>query len=126
MARPIRTEPTTLQRELLGLIAREVAAGQPSPSFPELAKAIGARSPGSTRYNCVGLEGMGLLGRTGAADRFYVPTSAGWHLLGMEPPPGSPSPATSTESAIVGAVREAFAASEPLPPRVLAAMAEVA
>lgn len=126
MARPIRTEPTALQRTLLGLIAREVAAGQPSPSFPELAKEIGARSPGSTRYNCVGLESMGLLGRTGAADRFYVPTAEGWRLLGMEPPVGSPSPAMSPESAIVDAVREAFAASEPLPPRVLAAMAEVA
>lgn len=124
LARPTHTEPTARQRIILELVASRVAAGEPSPSLPEMAEAAGFASNGAVRYAAVSLEGLGLLARTDAVDRFYVLTAAGWKKLGMVPPVDAPRPAVSPEQRLVDAVREAAADGEPLPLRVLAAMAE--
>lgn len=126
MARPTHTEPTARQRLILELVASRVAAGEPSPSLPEMAEAAGFSSNGAVRYAAVSLEGLGLLARTDAVDRFYVLTVAGWEKLGLAVPDDAPRPAVSPERVIADAVHEAIAAGETLPDRVVAAAIEVA
>lgn len=124
MARPTHTEPTARQRLILELVASRVAAGEPSPSLPEMAEVAGFASNGATRYAAVSLEGLGLLARTDAVDRFYVPTVAGWEKLGLVPPPDAPQPAASPERVIADAVHKAIADGKSLPDEVVAAALE--
>lgn len=126
MARTLSTEPTPPQVKILEAIARDVASGKPSPTHADLARLFTSTGPaGVLRHHLLTLERLGLLGRTGANARFYVPTAGGWARAGIVPPAGVPLP-LPPDAPIATAVREAFAAGEPLPPRVLAVLEAVA
>ena len=124
MARALSTEPSPRQIAMLRVIALAVADGMPAPSHVALAKACGFSNPGSTRCHLAALERFGLLGRTAANARFFVPTARGWQLAEVTPPADVPA-LLPADAPIAAAVREAFAAGEPLPPRVVAAIEAV-
>ena len=122
MGRPLSTEPSARQLAILRRIAQAVADGEVSPSYKALAIEFGTTYASNAQNDTANLERLGLLGRTDAAERFLVPTSEGWRATGIEPPIDAAAPKIVRDEPIAAAVREAFAAGEPLPERVVAAL----
>lgn len=111
------SHPTTPARmETLRAIAAARATGRPSPSLKGLSRALGIGVP-STWARMDHLVSEGLLVRLPGHQGVDL-TAAGWLAVGMTPP--------ASNAPIADAVREAFAAGEPLPARVLAALEVVA
>lgn len=103
---------TPARMEALRIVAAARATGRPSPSLKALAEAMGIQVP-STWARLRHLIDAGLLVRLPGHQGVDL-TAAGWLAVDMTPP--------ASNAPIADAVREAFAAGEVLPERVLAAL----
>lgn len=110
----MRKAITARQEAILRDIAEALKASRPVPTLVEMGKRHGV-ADSSIFARLASLRSRGLLAPSEGYARAYSLTPEGWALLGLEPP-------RENDAQVLAAVREADAAGEPLPARVVAAL----